>query len=154
MSTAVAFSGVEALEARIGSEVAVTGFVRLEQSLIDAFARLTGDHQWIHVDPARAGAESPFGRTIAHGFLTLSLLARFLEDAVRYEPARLVVSCGLNAVRFMSPVPAGAAVRARVRLRAVTRAGDAVEATWRFTIEVDGERLPSAVADWTVRYVP
>lgn len=142
-----------ALEARVNSEVAVSDYLAVEQALIGEFARVTRDAQWIHTDVERAQRESPFGHTIAHGFLTLSLLARFLEDTVRVAGARLVLSCGLNAVRFMSPIPAGSRVRARVRLRACSRSDDAIEATWRFTLERDGQRLPAAVADWTVRYV-
>ena len=153
MNPPVVFADFAALEARVNSEVAVSGFVPVDQALIDAFAGLTGDRQWIHTDAARARLESPFGGTIAHGFLTLALLARFLEDTVQVAGASLVLSCGLNAVRFMSPIPAGSRVRARVRLRGCSRGDAAIEATWRFTLELDGQRLPAAVADWTVRYV-
>jgi acyl dehydratase len=141
------------LAQHLNSEVAVTDYVSIDQQRIDDFARLTLDQQWIHTDLERARRESPFAQTIAHGFLTLALLGHFLESSVVVGGARLVVSCGLNAVRFMSPVPAGSRLRARVRLRECGEAREYLEATWRFTLEREGERLPVGVADWTVRYL-
>ncbi len=149
----VVLADYAALQARLGSEVAVSDYVLVDQERIEQFARITDDAQWIHTDVERAQRESPFGQTIAHGFLSLSLLARFLEDTVRLSTARLVLSCGLNAVRFMSPIVSGSNVRARVRLRACSRGDGFIEATWRFTLECEGQRLPAAVADWTVRYL-
>jgi len=100
----------------------------------------------------RARRDSPYGGTVAHGFLTLSFLSRFLTAAVRVEGTRLLVSCGLNTVRFLNPVPAGGRIRARVRLREFTEDQGFVQATWRLTIECEGNRLPSCIADWVVRY--
>lgn len=144
--------GMAALKQHVGSEVGVTDYVELSQERIDRFAELTEDRQWIHTDVERARRESPFGGTVAHGFLTLSLVSRFVADAVEVLGARLLVNCGLGAVRFVSPVPAGARIRARVRLRECAEEGDFVQATWRVTIECEGQRLPSCIADWVVRY--
>jgi acyl dehydratase len=144
--------GPRALKEHLRTEVGVSDFVEVGQPLIDRFAELTGDHQWIHTDVERARRESPFGGTVAHGFLTLSLVSRFVEEVVRVAGARLLVNCGLASVRFVTPVPAGARVRARVRLRECSEEPDFVQATWRVTIECEGARLPSCIADWVVRY--
>src|SRR5690606_26656972 len=102
----------------VGQDVAVSDWIGIEQSRIDRFAEATGDHQWIHTDPVRAKA-GPFGTTIAHGFLTLSLLPWFLENAVSIEEARMGVNYGLNRVRFTSPVPVGSRLRGHLHLLGV-----------------------------------
>src|SRR5881392_343723 len=107
---------VATLRDRIGEEIAVGDWFEITQGRIQEFADATGDHQWIHVDAARAAAESPFGTTIAHGFLTLSLLPQLLAQAIEFQGMRVGVNYGLNRVRFTGPVPAGARVRARFRL--------------------------------------
>lgn len=135
------------------TEVAVTEYQEIGQERIDTFADITEDRQWIHTDVERARKESPYESTIAHGFLTLSFLSCFLNDAVAVEGTKLLVSCGLTSVRFLNPVPAGGRIRARVRLRECTDNNDFVEATWRFTIECEGIRLPCCIADWVVRYI-
>ena len=150
--SAVVVPGIAALRQHLASEVGVTGYVEVSQQRIDGFAELTDDHQWIHTDPERASRESPFGGTIAHGFLTLSFLSRFVEEVVRVEGARLIVNCGLHSVRFLKPVPAGARIRARVRLRECAEEQGFVQATWRVSIEREGDRLPVCIADWVVRY--
>jgi acyl dehydratase len=124
------------------------------QDRIDAFADATGDHQWIHVDAERAKNETPFGTTIAHGFLTLSLLSALLRDTVSVSGLRMAINYGLNRVRFVSPVPCGARIRARVTLATLQDVGDAVQATWNITIEREGSDRPSVVAEWLVRYYP
>ena len=134
------------------TEVAVTDYREISQQRIDTFADVTEDMQWIHTDVDRAREESPYETTVAHGFLTLSFLSRFLNDAVKVEKMKLLVSCGLTSVRFLNPVPAGGRIRARVRLRECADHSDFVEATWRFTIECEGIRLPCCIADWVVRY--
>jgi len=134
------------------SEVATTSYVHISQERIDTFADVSEDWQWIHVDPERARRESPFGSTVAHGFLTLSLLSRFLNEAVTVETMQMLVSCGLTSVRLLNPVPAGSRVRARVRLKECAEENEFVEATLRFTIECEGVRLPCCIADWVVRY--
>jgi len=144
--------GSAALKQHLNTEVAVTDYIEVSQERIAQFAALTEDEQWIHTDVERARRDSPYGGTVAHGFLTLSFLSRFLTAAVRVEGTRLLVSCGLNTVRFLNPVPAGGRIRARVRLREFTEDQGFVQATWRLTIECEGNRLPSCIADWVVRY--
>src|SRR3954468_9838036 len=112
----VVIPDIAELKRLVGAEVAVSDWLALTQERIGEFADATGDHQWIHVDAARAAAESPFGTTIAHGFLTLSLLPHLLAQAIEIQGMRVGVNYGLNRVRFTGPVPAGARVRARFRL--------------------------------------
>lgn len=146
--------GLAALKGHLNTEVGITDYLEVSQERIDRFADLTEDWQWIHTDTERARRESPYQGTIAHGFLTLSFLSRFLTAAVHVEGTKLLVSCGLTSVRFLQPVPAGSRIRARVRLRECTEGPGFVQATWRFTIECEGTRLPSCIADWVVRYHP
>jgi acyl dehydratase len=150
--TAIVVPSAAALKQYLNSELAVTDFVQISQERIAEFAKITGDHQWIHTDVDRARRESPFGATVAHGFLTLSFLSHFLAASVKVEGVRLLVSCGLNSVRFLNPVPAGAMIRARVRLRECAEGQGYLQATWRFTIEREDTPLPSCIADWVVRY--
>ncbi|NNL86912.1 MAG: MaoC family dehydratase [Myxococcales bacterium] len=136
----------------LNQEVGVSEWIPIRQPEIDAFAELTRDHQWIHTDPARARTDSPYEATVAHGFFTLSLLSHFLTSTVEVEDAKMLISCGLDSVRFLNPVPVEARVRARVRLRKLSEGDGWVEATWRFTVGCEGIRLPSCIADWVVRY--
>jgi acyl dehydratase len=140
------------LKQHLNREVGITDYLDVPQERIDRFADITEDWQWIHTDVERARGESPFGGTIAHGFLTLAFASRFLNAAVHVEGSRLLLSCGLTSVRFLQSVPAGARIRARVRLRECTEEAEFVQATWRLTIECQGQRLPSCIADWVVRY--
>ena len=112
------------------------------------------DPQWIHVDTGRARAETPFGATIAHGFLTLSLLSALMRDAVTVDGPRMTLNYGLNRVRFVSPVPSGSRIRARVALATIDDMGDSIQATWSVTIEREGGDKPAVVAEWIVRYYP
>ncbi|MBA4175617.1 MAG: dehydratase [Leptothrix sp. (in: Bacteria)] len=141
-----------ALSEHLRTEVGVSDWVRVDQARIDRFAEITEDWQWIHTDKARAQAESPFRDTVAHGFLTLSLLSRFVNSVVRVDGARLIVAAGLGTVRFVAPVVAGSQVRGRVRLRELAQDSGFVQALWRVSVEIDGVRHPCMVADWTVRY--
>jgi acyl dehydratase len=143
-----------ALRARCGQEIAVSDWLCVSQELIDAFAAATGDRQWIHVDPARARSESPYGATIAHGFLTLSLISRLHGQAVQIEDATRVINYGLNRVRFPAPVRAGARVRTRSTLLAVDDVQDAVQFTWKVTVEAEGQDRPAMVAEWVLRCYP
>jgi acyl dehydratase len=145
---------VRTLRDRIGAELAVSEWIAITQERIIQFADATGDHQWIHVDAARAAAESPFRTTIAHGFLTLSLISALLRNAVSPTGLRMAINYGLNRVRFVSPVPAGSRVRGRFTVAAVEDAGGAVQVTWQATIERDGADKPCCVAEWLVRYYP
>jgi len=136
----------------VGREVGTSDWLAITQDRINAFADATGDHQWIHVDPGRAAAETPFGATIAHGFLTLSLLSTLLRDAVAVRGAGMTLNYGLNRVRFVSPVPAGSRVRARVALAGLEDKGDSTQAAWNVTVEREGADKPAVVAEWIVRY--
>jgi acyl dehydratase len=138
----------------VGREVATSDWLVIAQDRIDAFANATGDHQWIHVDAERARADAPFGRTIAHGFLTLSLLSALMRNAITVEGARMTLNYGLNRVRFVSPVPSDSRIRARIALGIVDDTGDSTQATWNVTIEREGSEKPSVVAEWIVRYYP
>jgi len=136
----------------VGREVATSDWLVITQDRIDAFANATDDHQWIHVDAARANAEAPFGGTIAHGFLTLSLLSPLMRDALKVGGLRMTLNYGLNRVRFVSPVPSGSRIRARLALGTVDDIGDSTQATWNITIEREGGDRPCVVAEWIVRY--
>lgn len=141
-----------ALRARVGGEVGVSGWVTVSQAMIDAFAEVTGDHQFIHVDPERA-AGTPFGGTVAHGFLTLSLLSRFGYDArPRLAGTRMSLNYGFDRVRFVAPVPAGARLRGRFRLIGLDDATPGeVSFRWQVTVEIEGAERPALVADWLTR---
>jgi acyl dehydratase len=145
---------VRTLRDRVGQEIAVGNWFEISQDRINQFADATGDHQWIHVDRARAAAESPFKTTVVHGFLTLSLLSTFIREAIQFTGLRMAINYGLNRVRFVSPVPSGARVRARIVAAAVQEVSDGYQVTWRVTVEREGESKPSCVADWIVRYYP
>jgi acyl dehydratase len=139
------------LRHRIGEEVAVSDWIEVTQERIDRFAGATEDRYWIHVDPGRAAVESPFRATIAHGFLTLSLLSRMARSALILD-ARIVLNYGLNRVRFVAPVPAGSRLRGRFTPLEVNDTKDGVQVTWRVTIERDGGDKPCCIAEWLLRY--
>ena len=147
-----ALDGIDSLRAVVGQELGSGEWLTVSQDRIDAFAETTGDHQWIHVDPARAAAETPFGTTIAHGFLTLSRISSLLKDVVHVKGVRMSINYGLNRVRFVSPVPAGSRIRAVVSLGALAEVEGGVQATWNVTVERDGSQKPCLVAEWLVRY--
>jgi len=140
------------LAAHLDQEVGVSDWLPITQARIDQFADATGDHQWIHLDAARAAAESPHGSTIAHGFLTLSLVTSLLQQAIAVDDAGMVINCGCDRVRFVSVVPAGSRIRGRFRLAAIEDKDDAVQVTWGVVIEREGHEKPSVVLDWKVRY--
>ena len=143
---------VSALRDRIGEEIAVSNWLEVTQGRIQQFADATGDHQWIHLDVERAARESPYKTTIAHGFLTLSLVSALLRDAIRVGGLRLAVNCGLNRVRFTSPVPAGSRVRARISPASVSDLDGSIQVIWNVTIEREGGEKPCCVLEWIVRY--
>ena len=144
---------LEALHRCIGQEVYVSEPLLVDQKRIDQFAEATGDFQWIHVDPERAARSSPFGSTIAHGFLSLSLLGKFYEDFLpQLMPfAGFGLNYGLNKVRFMLPVPSGSLVRARFRLDRLEDVPGAVQLIFTATLEVVGQGKPACVAESVVR---
>ena len=144
-------ANLAALADCVGQEVAVSNWVTVTQEQINLFAQATGDHQWIHVDVERAQA-GPFGTPIAHGFLTLSLLPRFFEEALVVSSVRMGVNVGLNKVRFVAPVPVGSRLRARLKLlesRAI--ADNGTQTAWEVTIEREGGDKPVCVAESLVR---
>jgi acyl dehydratase len=142
----------EAVDA-VGQELGVSGWTAVDQDRIDAFADTTGDRQWIHVDVDRARVESPYGTTIAHGFLTLSLIPALSKDNYRVD-AKMGINYGLNKVRFLSPVPAGGRVRVRSDLVDARKVNDTtVDLTVRQTVELDGSDKPAAVAEVIARMV-
>ncbi|MBW8897674.1 MAG: MaoC family dehydratase [Massilia sp.] len=143
--------GVAALRALIGAELGRSRWFEVDQARIDTFADATDDHQWIHVDPERCARESPFGTTVAHGFLTLSLLPSMLADVLAMVDAKLVVNYGLNKVRFPSPVPAGSRVRAAIVLAALEEEAGAAQLTLDVTVEREGATKPVCVAEFLVR---
>ena len=145
---------VRSLRDRIGEEIAVGDWFEITQARIDQFAEATGDAQWIHVDPARAAAESPFKTTIAHGFLTLSLLSSLIRDAMTFHGLRMAINYGMNRMRFVAPVPAGSRIRARFMLISVEDTSGSVQVTWQVTIEREHSDKPCCVAEWIVRYYP
>jgi acyl dehydratase len=145
---------VRTLGNRVGEEIAVSDWLEVTQARINQFADATGDHQWIHVDPARAAAELPSNSTIAHGFLTLSLLSTLIRESIQFTGLRMAINYGLNRVRFVSPVPSGSRIRALIALQSVDAVSDGFQITWQVTIERDGSDKPACVADWIVRYYP
>jgi acyl dehydratase len=146
---------VRTLRDRVGQEIAAGEWTPISQAQIDQFAEATGDRQWIHVDAERAARESPFKATIAHGFLTLSLLSSFLRDAIQFSGLRMAINYGLNKVRFVSPVPSGSRVRARIVAGGYDEVGGgAIQVTWTITVEREGSEKPACVAEWIVRYYP
>ena len=147
----VKFDSLAQLRALAGQEVVVSDWLEVTQQRIDRFAESTGDHQWIHVDVARACRESPFGAPIAHGFLTLSLLSKFLNESVDFGPSRMGVNYGLNRVRFTDPVPVGSRIRARFSLARVEDLPGGVQLVWEVTIEREGAAKPCLVAEWLTR---
>lgn len=147
------FGNVDEFAAAVGSDLGVSEWVTVDQERINTFADATDDHQWIHVDPDRARAESPFGAPIAHGFLTLSLLPVLWHQLYEVRGITLAVNYGLGKVRFISPVPAGSRVRASATVVDVVPLAGAVQATLSTTIEIEGVDKPAAVVESIVRYV-
>jgi acyl dehydratase len=143
---------IEELQASIGREVGVSDWLTVTQELIDEFAVLTGDRQWIHVDPERARRESPFGTTIAHGFLTVALLSRLVSQAVHVQvDSKMRINYGFNRLRFPSPVPCGSRIRAHVTPNTISELDGGVEIAWGVVVEVENQSKPALAAEWLVR---
>jgi acyl dehydratase len=145
---------ISTLRDRVGHELGVSDWTDITQDRLNQFADATGDHQWIHVDPARAARESPFKTTIAHGFLTLSLVSAFLRDTITVTGLRMTLNYGANRLRFVSPVPVGSRIRGRFTLASVEDIGGGVQAAWQVTVEREGHEKPCLIAEWLVRYYP
>jgi acyl dehydratase len=136
----------------VGKEM-LSPWHEVTQEAIRQFADVTDDFQWIHIDPDRARKDSPYGGTIAHGFLTLSLISHLLREAVgTIDGARMSINYGLNKVRFPAPLPAGSRVRGRCSLQRVEAIEGGVQATWSVLVERDGAAKPCCAAEWLVRY--
>ncbi len=135
-----------------GQEIGVTEYVEVSQDRIRQFADATGDHQWIHLDALRAAKESPYGATVAHGFLTLSLTAHFTREIIEVADSRLRINYGLGRVRFPSAVPAGTRVRGRVAVRSVNDISGGIQTEFLVTVESEAGGKPACVAEFLVRY--
>jgi acyl dehydratase len=145
------FHSLAELPPLVGQELAVSDWITVTQQQINLFADATGDHQWIHVDAERAKA-GPYGTTIAHGFLTLSLVPKMVESALEIRNLRLSVNYGLNRVRFPAPVPAGSRLRARIKLIECEPIPDnGMQIVWQITVERDGADKPVCVAESVTR---
>lgn len=145
------FDGVAAVKAAVGRDLGTTGWLTMTQDRVNAFADATGDHQWIHVDPARA-ARGPFGACIAHGYLTQSLASLFLAQLVSYDHLRMGVNDGCDRVRFPAPVKVGARIRGRAEVIAATDLPhEGVQATIRVIVEIEGGSKPACIVDTVTR---
>jgi len=143
---------IEDLRSLAGQEIGVSDWVTVTQETINRFADVTGDHQWIHIDAARAGMESPYGTTIAHGFLTLSLLSDLSRQAVEIQgDFSRRINYGLNKVRFPAGVPAGGRIRGRFKLKTVEDVDGGVQIVWDCTVELEGSVKPALAAEWLTR---
>jgi acyl dehydratase len=146
------FENVEELRSLIGKEAAVGEWFTVDQARIDGFADVTGDHQWIHQDVERAKTESPYGGTIAHGFLTLSLLSCLSHQCFEIRgDFKMRINYGLNRVRFPAPVPAGTRIRPSFTLQSLEEIEEGFQVVWAVTVEAEGARKPVLYAEWVVR---
>jgi acyl dehydratase len=146
------FNDLNEFAAAQGSQLGPTEWMEISQDRVNLFADATDDHQWIHIDPAKA-ADGPFGGTIAHGLLTLSLLPHFSHQLYRVDGITLAVNYGYNKVRFITPVKVGARIRARGEVTAINQLEGAVQATTTLTVEIEGSEKPAAVAESIIRYI-
>ena len=146
-------TSLDELQALAGGEtIATSPWYSIEQSQVDAFAAVTGDRQWIHVDPERARGESPWGTTIAHGFLTLSLISRMMAEAVSVQVEQSAsINYGLNKVRFPAPVRVGSRIRGHFALAGCGARPGGLEVVWQVTVEDEGQEKPVCVAEWVLR---
>jgi acyl dehydratase len=148
----VVFADLAEFTAAEGTELGPTDWLVIDQPRIDLFAQATDDHQWIHVDPQRA-AGGPYGRTIAHGLLTLSLLPHFMHDLYRVDNVAMAINYGFNKIRFITPVPVGSRLRAASKIAGIVELSGGVQATFTTAIEVEGSDKPAAVIESIVRYL-
>ena len=148
----VEIASLEALTAWVGKEVAVSEWLQVDQGRIDRFAEATNDRQWIHVDPARAAAETPFGGTIAHGYLTLSLISNLMMEALEVGGGRMIINYGINRLRFVTPVRCNDRVRARFTLEGLEDIKGGVQAAWNVQVEIDGQAKPACAVEILFRY--
>ena len=147
------FTSVADLERMRGERVGESAWRTVTQALVDDFARVSGDHQWIHVDPERARRESPLGTTIAHGFLTLSLLSSMTAEVISMPTARLSLNYGFDKLRFVSPVPVGSEIRGTFGIENVRVIENGAQITWRAEVEIRDAPKPALAALWLTRVV-
>ena len=149
----VEIADIASLRERLGQELAVSDWIDVTQDRIDRFAQATEDQQWIHVDPERASRELPTKTTIAHGFLTLSLVSAMARGALAFPALRMAINYGVNRVRFVTPLPSGSRIRGRFSPIAVEDVDGGVQVTWKVVVEREhGGDKPCCVAEWLVRY--
>jgi acyl dehydratase len=146
------FKGLDELVAAEGSQLGPTDWMEVTQHRVNLFADATDDHQWIHVHPERA-ATGPFGGTIAHGLLTLSLVPQFMHQLYTVENITMAINYGYNKVRFITPVLVGAKIRARAEISSIARLDGVVQATMTTTVEIEGADKPAAVAESIARFI-
>lgn len=139
-------NGIDEFESLIGQELGSSEWLTIDQDAINSFADVTGDHQWIHVDEARA-AEGPYGATIVHGFFTLALIPKFSSEVFTIEGVSIRVNYGLNKVRFLQPVVVGSRLRGKVEVKDVIRGEKGTQVILQQTIEIDGQERPACIAE-------
>jgi acyl dehydratase len=147
------FATPDALLDAVGRDLGCTDWLEITQDRVDLFADATGDHQWIHTDPARAASESPYGGTIAHGYLTLALTNLFLPDLIEVQGTSMGINYGAEKVRFPAPVLVGSKVRGRGQLAAVHEIEGGVQSTIVITVEIDGAPKPACVVESLSRWM-
>ena len=146
-------TGVDGVRAALGTELGTSDWLTITQERVDQFAEATDDRQWIHVDPERARRESPLGTTIAHGFLTLSLLSSLIEECIEFPTARMAFNYGFDRVRFVAPVAVGAQIRGTFVLDDVREIENGADMNWRVEVEIRDEPKPALAAIWLTRVI-
>jgi acyl dehydratase len=149
---ATRFAGIADAKTMLGQEIGISDWMLIDQERVNGFAQVTGDQQWIHVDVERASRESPFGGPIAHGYLTVSLLAKFAGECIAVDGIRLAVNYGLNRVRFAAPVKVGSRIRAHFVLAAVDDIEGGAQMQWQATVEIEGGEKPACIAEMLTRW--
>jgi acyl dehydratase len=147
----LAITDIEQFRGLVGQTIGASDWLEVTQERIDRFADATGDHQWIHCDPQRAARESPYGATIAHGFLTLSLCSSLAQQVLQVSAAQRIINYGLNRVRFPNAVRCGSRVQLVLKLAELRELTDAIETQYECTVEIEGETKPACVATWLLR---
>jgi acyl dehydratase len=151
MTISLVTLAIDQLPARVGEEIAISDWLTITQERIQQFADATDDHQWIHLDAERCAKESPFGTTIAHGFLTLSLVPYFKGQTIAYSGVKMGINYGTNRVRFMTPVKVNSRLRARFKLKACEAIQGGVQTVFEVTMEIEGQAKPACMAELVTR---
>lgn len=142
------FKNISEFKEMIGKELPVSDWIKVSQEMIDNFANATLDRQWVHIDVERAKRESPFKTTIAHGFMSVALLSKFLEDLIKVKSVKMGLNYGLNSVRFMNPVPVNSNLRLKSTIKNIEAHKHGVKVSFLCTIEIEGEEKPACVAEF------